>query len=106
MSSNPRDLTGRIGDMIAVAVRVTCTNDANGNPRRGWQVYHNCGRYLGFVDEGYQGERGAFDAIVTHVLRGLSWSGPPAGYLAEVGHLKITPGQYRDLKRETFPLPS
>lgn len=104
--SNPRDLPGPIGDKLAVVVRVTATNDGNGNPRRGWQVYHLSGHYLGFMDEGYQGERGAFGAIVTGLMHGVTWSGSPAAYLAEIGHLKITPGQYRELnrKREMFPL--
>jgi hypothetical protein len=61
---------------------VTTTRDANGNPRRGWQIHElapgivacpNCSdgehgdtitpTYLGYVDEGYAGNRALSDQL-------------------------------------------
>lgn len=43
---------------MKIAIRVKAPNDDAGNPRRGWQVYEitegqRYGKYLGYVDEGY-----------------------------------------------------
>lgn len=89
---------------VGIAVRVTCKSDPNGNPRRGWMIYRVNGDYAGFADEGYQGSR-ALDAVVSELYgTGISWSGRGYEHLSEVGNVEITPGQFRALLRDRFPL--
>ena len=38
--------------MIKVAVHIQAPHDPNGNPRRGWVIYDQDERYLGFINEG------------------------------------------------------
>lgn len=85
--SVPLDLRKRgddRADACKVAVKVNAGNDANGNPRRGWIVYGVTGRYLGFVDEGYN-DRGLREKHGINVV--------------ELGTMATTPGEYRHLSR-------
>lgn len=94
-----------------LAVRVVCSNDTNGNPRRGWLVYSNTwegktdrqglpinGPFLGFADEEYLGR----DAITETLVR-LGHIHPSARRVAlDNVHespqvLNVTPGTYRML---------
>ena len=36
-------------------VKICAKNDSNGNPRRGWLCYSPAGKFLGFIDRGYEG---------------------------------------------------
>lgn len=38
---------------MKLAVYIATTQDANGNPRRGWIIYTSTGVGVDFVDEGY-----------------------------------------------------
>lgn len=62
---------------------LTADNDTNGNPRRLYLVIDHDGAMVAAIDEGYLGK------------------GAIAGYdgLRELPELKITPRQYRDLRR-------
>lgn len=68
-----------------LAVKVNAGHDTNGNPRRGW-VTINCrkGDMVDFVDEGYQGNSG-LKRQYPHAVEGPE--------------LKVTPGEYRELKK-------
>ncbi len=70
---------------MKLAIKVNAGHDTNGNPRRGW-VITGChkGAMEDFVDEGYHG---------TSILRREH---PRA---VEGPELRVTPGEYRDLKR-------
>jgi len=65
-----------------VAVYIDAGRDRNGNPRRGWIVYDETGRVDHFVDEGYRGS-----------------AARPTG-VPDMEALKITPGEYRRLKKK------
>lgn len=64
-------------------IKITTSNDINGNPRRGWLTTRNGGAILGWIEEGYQG-RGAIDGYDD----------------AEMGaEIKVTPQEFRRLKK-------
>jgi hypothetical protein len=68
-----------------LAIKVNAGHDVNGNPRRGW-VMTNCrnGSMVDFVDEGYHGDS-YLERDYPHAVKGPN--------------LKVTPGEYRDLKK-------
>lgn len=68
-----------------LAIKVNAGHDINGNPRRGWMIT-SCrkGTMEDFVDEGYHG---------VSILRREH---PRA---VEGPELRVTPGEYRDLKK-------
>lgn len=69
-----------------VAIKISTTNDTNGNPRRGWLVFTLRGRseLVAFVDDAYRGQRALTNAY------------PDAEVIAE---LDVIPRVYRDAKR-------
>lgn len=66
-------------------VRITTSNDRNGNPRRGWLFVNRLGEPSGWVEEEYYGERGALEAWGVE-----SEPITPA--------IKVTPSEYRRLR--------
>lgn len=70
---------------MSIAIKVNAGHDTNGNPRRGWMIT-SCqkGDVLDFIDEGYRG---------SSILRREH---PRA---VEGPELRVTPGEYQDLKR-------
>lgn len=67
------------------AVKIEATNDANGNPRRGWYVHREDTKQLiDFVKEGYAGDRALTDRY------------PNALVICTV---KVTPAEYRNAVR-------
>jgi len=83
-----------------VLVRVTCTNDKNGNPRRGWLVMSwslaRGGKFEGFVDEGYIGS-----SAIPAELRSLPDFAPPS--LAGKSGFVISPADYRSYCAHEYP---
>lgn len=53
------------------SVKLCAKQDINGNPRRGWLVYNREADLVGFVDEGYVGERALFNRFPG--VRTLCW---------------------------------
>ena len=89
---------------MLIIQQVTTKHDVNGNPRRGWQVWHlieplPTGRmalhpdYLGYVDEGYAGHRALSNAIreeyPPHIERPMIISMAPVA---------IMPGAHREIR--------
>lgn len=70
---------------MQIAIKVNAGHNTNGNPRRGWMIT-SCtkGEMIDFVDEGYYG---------SSILRKEY---PRA---VEGPELRVTPGEYLDLKR-------
>lgn len=79
--------------MNTLVTRITCTNDTNGNPRRGWVLSDPWSNV--FIDEGYAG-RSALNQY-------LRLKGAKEGYeisdTTSGPELEVTPKQYRDLKK-------
>jgi len=69
------------------AVKIKADNDTYGNPRRGWGVYLKDGEYVGFVDEGYDGNRA------------LTSRFPNA---TELCHIATNPGTYKSYKKDAL----
>lgn len=74
-----------------IAIKISTTNDTNGNPRRGWLIYQDASRggsmgfdLIAFVDENYAG-----NAALTRAY-------PDA---TEITSLQVTPGEYREAMR-------
>jgi hypothetical protein len=40
---------------MPIAIHINAGNDRNGNPRRGWIITEDTGRFVDFIDEGHQG---------------------------------------------------
>lgn len=85
--------------MRYVCIKLNCTNDRDGNPRRGWAVHAVTdsgvgSMFAGWIDEGYGGreslERGLWDAF------NLS---PASLKVTVIASHNITPGEYRELSR-------
>ncbi len=74
-----------------IAIKVNAFRDVNGNPCRGWMIT-SCrkGEMIDFVDEGYQG---------SSILR-KEYPGAVEG-----PELRVTPGEYRDLKKKSKKKP-
>ncbi|MEV6925498.1 hypothetical protein AB0M46_13510 [Dactylosporangium sp. NPDC051485] len=70
------------------AVKIDANNDAEGNPRRGWMIYTVAGRYLGFVNEGYNGPQ---------ALRDI-------GDVQELCTVPTSPRFYRTCRAEPYPI--
>ena len=66
-------------------VRVVTQNDSNGNPRRGWIQFSDCGDMTQFIDEGYKGRSMISDLIQIGEMDTLA--------------LNITPKEYNRLKK-------
>ncbi len=71
---------------MKIAIKVNAGHDVNGNPRRGWAIT-SCrkGAVEDFVDEGYYG------VSILHRQHPQAVEGP---------EFRVTPGEYRDLKRQ------
>lgn len=68
-----------------LAVKVNAGNNINGNPRRGWATINpKTGEMVDFVDEGYRGDS-ALKLACPRCVEGPVF--------------KVTPGEYRDLKK-------
>ena len=65
-----------------IAIRIHCTNDRNGNPRRGWLIIDpSNGCALDFCDEGYNG-RSAFSVPYPDALETITIHVAPTEYRA------------------------
>lgn len=68
---------------LEMLIKITTSNDTNGNPRRGWLTTRNGGAILGWIEEGYRG-RGAIDGYDD----------------AELGaEIKVTPREFQRLRK-------
>lgn len=100
------------------AIKIETKDSANGNPRRGWLIYHTDGHLEGFADEGSRGNGALHNAaakLAGHDLKGHEQGGQSdAGYDGHGGSvatgpqgkvqitvlcvLSVTPGEYRTAK--------
>lgn len=78
--------------MTVHIIHANAGNDTNGNPRRAYIVLGASGRHV--FDEGYEGQQAIPQVYRDAHAHGGTWT-----------NLSITPGQYRELKREAWSLP-
>lgn len=83
--------------MIKVAVYLRAPQDANGNPRRGWALYNEEEKFLGFIDEGYIGQQKL--KIALGVERSLETGRLPG--VIELGGYEITAREYREYNKDS-----
>lgn len=70
---------------MITAIKVNTSNDANGNPRRGWDVFGEQG-YIGFVNSGYSGDT---ERVLRQKLNGTE--------VRVISEYNVTPAQYNAL---------
>ena len=113
-----------------IAVKLFCNNDTNGNPRRGWLVYHDLPTdarewagglpCLGWIEEGYQWSSVAqaiaayeasanIDAAGTDERVRLARVGSDltaSGRLRELGYFAVPYSEIREAREAPFKLPA
>ena len=113
-----------------IAVKLRADNDANGNPRRGWLVYHDLPTdarewagglpCLGWIEEGYRYSsvaeaiaayeaRADIDAAGTDERVRLARAGSDliaSGRLRELGSFSVAYAEIREARKTPFKLPA
>ena len=73
---------------MALAIKINAGNDRNGNPRRGWIIADDHGRFVDFVDEGYSGS-------------GALRVSPYVNFPSTDAAIDVLPSTYKDALRQS-----